>query len=221
KDKPDRLVGKGSLDLDIRAQGNSVGVLRKDLNGNASLSVSNGSLAGINLRKALVDGKNELGSGSVAQIHPANFTSRTDFSELVATFNFKNGVISNSIFKMKSPLIQTTGEGKIDTASGSLDYKLATIVSSSVNLRTAGELLALKGVTVPIRVSGRYSEPDIALDFGAASGGNVAKLIAARAAKAAAEIAVATTTVKQNNTNPSAPTKSRKAAGKPVKKSHP
>ncbi|MGC2048542.1 MAG: hypothetical protein WA635_08020, partial [Gallionella sp.] len=92
----------------------------------------------------------------------------------------------------------------------------------------AGDLLELKGVTVPIRVSGPYATPNIAFDFAAASGGSVAKLVAANAAKAAAartaaEAATALGTVQQQkkNSSVSAPSKSRKPAGKPVMKSQP
>jgi hypothetical protein len=77
-------------------------------------------------------------------------------------------------------------------------------------------------------VSGPYATPDIAFDFAAASGGNVAKLVAANTAKAAAaktatEAAAAPATVQQQKKNSGlpAPSKSKKPAGKPVRKSQP
>lgn len=182
----DRLAGKGDFALDISATGDSVGALRKSLTGRASLVLSRGSLTGIDLRAAMLEGKSDLGTTNTARIRETKFIEKTGFSVLHATFNFKDGSAIGNSFEMKSPLFQTTGEGDIAFDSGDISYRLDTTVSSTINRRTAGELAEFKGITVPIRVSGPYATPSIALDFGSASGGNVALLRAAIAAKAAA-----------------------------------
>lgn len=179
-----RLTGKGNLALDLNAVGDSVGALRKTVNGRVSLALAPGSLAGIDLRAALLEGKNELGTGSIAQIRAAKFTDKTEFSELKVLFNIKDGSAVGNSFEMKSPLIRTVGEGDIDFGSGDIDYRLNSAVSSVINRKAAGGLAWYKGITVPIRVNGSYAAPSIALDFGSASGGNVARLSAAIAAKA-------------------------------------
>lgn len=225
----DRLAGKGSLDLDMSAKGDNLAALRKSLNGNVSLALAQGTLAGINLRSALIEGKSELGTKNVELVHPANFAEKTQFFELNAKFNFKDGKVSGSGFEMKSPLIRTTGAGEIDLTSGNLNYQLNATVSSAINRRTAGELIDFKGVTVPIRVSGPYVSPNIAIDFAAASGGNVAALVAANAAKTAALAAAATEAAapaatvqqKKKNSSLSVTSKSKRPAGKPVRKSQP
>ena len=224
----DKLAGKGSLDLDMSAQGGSIGALRRSLSGNVSLVLAQGTLAGINLRSALIEGKSDLGTKNAERVHPANFAEKTQFSELKANFNFRDGKASGTGFEMKSPLIRTAGEGEIEIDSGNFDYRLNATISSAINRRTAGELIDFKGVTVPIRVSGPYAAPNIAFDFAAASGGNVARLVAANAAKeaaakTAAETASAPITGQQQkkNSSLSAPSKSKKPAGKPVIKSQP
>ncbi len=215
----EKLSGKGSVDLDISAQGNSIGALRKTLDGKLSLALANGSLAGINLRAALIDGKSDLGTTSAERIHPANFADKSQFSVLTARFDFKDGKVSTSGFEMKSPLIRIAGAGGFDP-SGTIAYRLNATVSSSINRRTGGELFELKGVTVPIRVSGRYAAPDVAFDFAAASGGNVARLAAALAAKAAAAASAAAPALKQS-AKPSVTGKTKAPDAKPVRKSQP
>lgn len=192
-----KLAGKGSLAIDLSAEGDTVGMVRKSLNGSATLALVRGSLAGINLGTTLIEGKNELGNPGDARTRAANFAEKTEFSELEAAFNFREGNSTANSFEMKSPLMRTTGEGEILLDSGNIGYRLNASVALALTRRAAGELAELKGVTVPIRVSGPYATPTITLDFAAASGGIVAKRIAARvaaeqaAAKAAAKAAAA------------------------------
>lgn len=197
-----RLAGKGSIALDVSAEGSSVSAWRKALNGRASLALVRGSIAGIDLRAALLEGRSELGTRNAARVRETKFTEKTEFSELKATFNIKDGDAIGNSFEMRSPLIKTTGEGDITLGSGNLNYRLNAVVSSSVNRRTAGELAELKGVTVPICVSGSFAAPSIALDFASASGGNVARLSAANAAKAVATSQASSSKGKARNTKP-------------------
>jgi len=196
-----KLAGKGDFVIDVSAEGSTIGALRKSLNGSASLALARGSLAGIDLPSALLEGKNELGNSGDAKTRAANFAEKTEFGELKAAFNFKEGISTANSFEMKSPLLRTTGEGEIALDTGNINYGLNATVAPALNRRSAGELAELKGVTVPVRVSGPWATPSIALDFAAASGDMVAKRIAAKAAaeqaaakaaaKAAAEQAVA------------------------------
>lgn len=177
-----RLTGKGDAALDISAEGASIGALRKTLDGSASLVLAQGSLAGIDLRAALLEGKDDLGVKSEARARAARFSLATGFSGLKAAFNIREGSSHGNSFDMRSALFRVAGEGSLALDSGNIDYQLAATVSAALNRRNAGELAELKGVTVPVRVSGPYASPSIALDFAAASGDVVTKRAAARAA---------------------------------------
>jgi AsmA protein len=181
-----KLAGKGDVALDLNAEGGSIGALRKTLNGSATLALARGSLAGIDLRRALIEGKDDLGNKSEARVHEAKFSERTDFSELKVVFNITEGRSHGNSFDMRSPLFRIAGEGDWALDSGNINYQLAATVASALKRRSAGELAELKGVAVPVRVSGTLTSPSIALDFAAASGGVVTKRIAAKAAKQAA-----------------------------------
>jgi AsmA protein len=187
-----KLTGKGDLAMDISAEGSSIGALRKTLNGNVSLALAHGALAGIDLRTALIEGKDVLGTRSEVHVHENKFSERTDFSELKAAFNIKDGSSRGNSFDMRSPLFRIAGEGDFARDSGNIDYQLAATVASALNRRSAGELAGLKGVTVLVRVSGPYTAPSITLDFAAASGDLVTKRISAKAAAEQAATAPAT-----------------------------
>jgi len=180
-----RLIGKGDLALEFSTQGNSMGELQESLVGKVSVALAHGSLAGINLRSALVDGRTELGSSNLERVFPANFSETTGFSGLKANFSLKDGIASCTDFEMNSPLIRTTGEGEIELKTANLNYRLNAAVSSTINRRSARDLFELRGVTVPIRVSGPYASPSITIDFAAATGGKISALATAKAAKTA------------------------------------
>ncbi|MGB8076739.1 MAG: AsmA-like C-terminal region-containing protein, partial [Gallionella sp.] len=194
-----KLAGKGDLAVDLSAEGGSVGALRKTLNGSVSLSLGRGSLQGIDLRSALIEGTDDLGTGSKPRVHPALFTEKTDFSELKAVFDIKDDTSHGNDFDMRSPQFRIAGEGDLALDTGKIDYQLTATVASKLTRRNAGELAELKAVSVPVRVSGPWAAPSIALDFGAASGGIVTKRLAAKAAEQAAAA------------KPAAPTKKRAA----------
>lgn len=210
----DRLTGKSSISLDLSTQGNSVGMLRKALNGNVTLSLAHGALAGINLRSVLIAGMSDLATKGAERSYPVNFSEKTAFSELRAMMHFKDGKVSATDFVMKSPLILTAGEGEYDPDSGTINFLFNAKVSSSINRRTAGELIGLKGVTIPIRVSGPSAAPAIAVDFAAASGGDVTRLKAASAGPAATTAAVQP---HRENVPRTIPAKTKPALVKPIK----
>lgn len=181
-----KLAGKGDLAIDISAEGGSIGALRKTLNGSVSLALGRGSLAGIDLRSALIEGNDDLGTGSKPRVHAALFTEKTEFSGLKAVFDIKDGSSRGNGFDMRSPQFRIAGEGDLALDTGNINYQLTATVAAKLTRRNAGELAELKGVSVPVRVSGPWVAPSIALDFAAASGGIVTKRLAAKAAEQAA-----------------------------------
>jgi AsmA protein len=177
-----KLTGKGDLAMDLSAEGSSIGALRKTLNGNVVLTLAHGSLAGIDLRTALIEGKDALGTKSEVHAHEYKLSERSAFSELDAVFNLKDGRCRGNSFDMRSPQWRISGDGSLALDSGIIDYQLAATVAPVLNRRSAGDLAELKGVTVPVRASGPYTAPSIALDFASASGDIVTKRVAAKAA---------------------------------------
>ena len=218
-----RLGGKGSIDLDISAQGNSMVALRKALSGSASMVLTHGYLAGANLTSALIEGKADLGTSNIERSIPAKFSELTDFSELRTMFAFNDNLIRSTGIEIKSPFIRTAGQGVFDLDAGNIDLQLNATVANSIGRRTGGELFELRGITVPIRVSGPFSSPNFAFDFASASGGNIAKFAAAVEARAAAKTDAASTIpvqVRKDIAKKSTPSKSKKPVSKSVRGSN-
>jgi AsmA protein len=178
-----KLTGKGNLNLDLNASGENMGALRKSLNGSASLAMGRGSLAGINIADSLLAGKNQLGIKDSERTENIKFTETTPFTELKATFDFNEGKASNSDFLLRSALLNSKGEGDITLDSGQLNFHINATVAANLKRSNSGELAELKGINIPIRVSGPYATPTISLELGNASGGSMASLFRATTSK--------------------------------------
>jgi AsmA protein len=163
----DMLEGKGTVALDVTAQGHTVAAIKKALNGTASLRVTDGALKGINIAGSIRSAKARLGTLRGEQVQQANKTEKTDFSELNATFAIKSGVAHNNDLSMKSPLLRVGGEGQINVGHDTIDYLIKAAIVGTSKGQGGRELADLQGVTVPVRVSGPLDAPSYKLDFAA------------------------------------------------------
>lgn len=161
----DMLEGHGTVSLDISARGNTVSAMKKALAGSASLSLKDGAIKGINLAQSLRDIKAKLGQADTTQA--ANANQKTDFSELTASFKLNNGVAHNEDLSMKSPFIRLAGAGDIDVGKGQMNYLAKAAVVASGEGQGGQDLAQLKGLTVPVRVSGPLDQLSYKLEWGA------------------------------------------------------
>lgn len=164
----DMLEGRGNIKLDVTTQGTTVGGMKKNLNGSAGLLLNDGAIKGINIAATLRNAKAKLGSLKGQQTQAANTQEKTDFTELQANFAIRDGVAHNDDLSAKSPLLRLGGNGDIDIGNSSMNYVAkATVVGS---LEGQGGADTLKGITVPVRVSGPFDALKYSLDFNALVG---------------------------------------------------
>ena len=162
----DTLEGKGNVGMDVTMQGNTVSAMKKALNGSLSLNLVDGAVKGINVAKKLRDAQALFGKGgNTAQTQSANQTEKTDFSELKANFQINNGVAHNDDLSMKSPLLRLGGAGDIDIGHDTMNYVAKATLAKTLEGQGGQDNVA--GVTVPVRVSGPFSNLKYTLDFGA------------------------------------------------------
>lgn len=161
----DRLEGKGTFSLDVTTQGTTAATLKKGLNGNASLTMQDGSIKGIDLAGTLRDAKAKLRELRGKKTQGENKSEKTSFTEMKATFAIKNGVAHNSDLSMKSPLLRVSGEGDIDIGNDRLDYLLRPTLVGTTKGQGGREASDLAGITVPVRISGPLNEPRYTIDF--------------------------------------------------------
>ena len=186
----EKLTGRGNLILDLSTTGNHLGDWRKNINGDISLAINRGSIAGINLSEALMGGKNQLGimDNETKGKHTveAKFTETTAFTDLKATFAVLRSTARSSDFLLKAPLFTSNGECEIvidsstpNTAQpdfGRISFKLNATVAPNLRRSKSGEFAELSGILIPMQITGSYTHPSIEFDFGTATGGNIAKL---------------------------------------------
>jgi AsmA protein len=160
----DLLDGRGNVALDVSSRGDSIAAMKKALGGTASLSLKDGAIKGINLAQSLRDIKGKLGAKQDAT-QQARAGDKTDFSELTASLRIANGVARNDDLAMKSPFLRLAGAGDIDIGAGQMNY----VAKASVVANSAGQggkdLEHLKGITVPVRVSGPFESLSYKLEL--------------------------------------------------------
>jgi len=161
----DLLEGRGNVALDVTSHGDSVPAMKKALAGTASLSLKDGAIKGINLAQSMRDIKGKLG-GKQDATQKAKAGDKTDFSELSASLKIANGIGHNDDLTMKSPFLRLSGAGDIDIGAGQMNYLAkATAVSSSAG-QGGKDVDKLKGVTVPVRVTGPFEALSYKLELG-------------------------------------------------------
>ncbi len=161
----DVLEGRGSVSVDVAANGNAVSAMKKSLQGKAALNLRDGAVKGINVAASLREAKSRLGVLKGESVQAASAKEQTDFSELSASFNIQRGVAHNDDLAAKSPLLRLAGNGDIDVGAEKLNYLAKATVVGTLEGQGGRELASLKGVTVPVRVSGPFAAPKFALDF--------------------------------------------------------
>jgi AsmA protein len=163
--KQDLLQGRGNVALDLQARGQTLSALKKNLAGNASVSLRDGALKGINLAQSLREVKARIGQGQSTQT--AQAALKTDFSELAASFKIAGGVARNDDLLMKSPFLRLSGTGEIDLAAGQLNYLARVSAVASAQGQGGKEVADLKGLTLAVRASGPFEALKYQLDWGA------------------------------------------------------
>ncbi|ACT46940.1 AsmA family protein [Methylotenera mobilis] len=173
----DMLDGKGALSLDVTASGNTVGAMKKALNGTSSLQLADGAVKGIDIAGTIRNAKSKINIFKDKSSIGADQTQKTDFSELTASFNIKNGVAHNEDLAMKAPILRLAkgdSRGDIDIANENINYLAKPTIVKSLKGQGGAELDSLAGVSIPVKVTGTFSAPKYGIDF-AALGTAIAK----------------------------------------------
>ncbi|MEO6742967.1 MAG: AsmA family protein [Caldimonas sp.] len=155
----DLLEGTGQVSADVASTGTSIGALRSALSGTAALRLRDGAIKGVNLARTLRQAKAALSMKQDA-VSRANTTEKTDFSSLTASARIAGGVASSDDLDMKSPFLRLGGAGRFDIGRGRIDYVAKATVIGSPAGQGSPELEALKGVTVPVALSGPFESID-------------------------------------------------------------
>jgi AsmA protein len=157
----DMLEGKGNVGVNLTTHGNTVSAMKKALNGNFSLNLADGALKGIDIDKKLRAAQAMLGKGggATSETQAANKEEKTAFKEFKATFKVTNGVAHNDDLTMRSELVRVSGAGDINIGNDSIDYVAKAAIAKTQDGKG--------GITVPLHVSGPYTDLKYTLDYAA------------------------------------------------------
>lgn len=165
----DMLTGKGSLSLNVVSKGNNVAALKQTLNGNAAINLADGAVKGIDIAGTIrsVKAKANLFKGNTVD---NDVTKKTDFSELTASFNIKDGLAHNEDLAMKAPILRLAkgdSRGDIDIANQTINYIAKPTIVKSLKGQGGEDLNSLAGFGIPVKITGSFAAPKFGMDFAA------------------------------------------------------
>ncbi|MGV3741200.1 MAG: AsmA family protein [Burkholderiaceae bacterium] len=164
----DTLEGRGNVDMNVTTAGGGLAQWKSNLNGNIKLELRDGAIRGVNVAQTVRNAKAKIGAlrgDEAPQSGTSSANEKTDFSEMSGSFRVVNGVAHNDDLIIKSPLIRIGGAGTVNLGADRLDYLAKTTVVSTLQGQGGPELQALKGVTIPVRLSGPFSAIGWKIDF--------------------------------------------------------
>jgi AsmA protein len=157
-----RLLGTGNLALEIDTSGASVNALTSALNGTGNMRFRDGAVRGINVARIIRQADARLRGERLEDDGEPN---QTDFTELSGSFRIENGVVHNDDLVAHSPLLRVSGRGSADLPAQQLDYRVDTTLVASIEGQGGRSLDDLRGVNLPIRITGPFTGPRFRLDL--------------------------------------------------------
>jgi AsmA protein len=155
--KKDFLEGTTSAKLALRMEGDEADMIKKTLNGNGELRFADGAIIGIDLPGMVRNLKGTFGAEKPAE------RPKTDFSELLAPFTIKDGLVNTPGTTMASPLIRVLAAGNADLVKETLDFRVEPKFVATLKGQEDGKDRA--GLMVPVLVTGTFSSPHFAPDL--------------------------------------------------------
>ncbi|MCZ8251299.1 MAG: AsmA family protein [Hylemonella sp.] len=162
------LEGRGNVALDVSTGGNTVTQFKRKLNGTVGVQLTDGALNGVDIAGMLRNAKAKLGGGS--EEGQASGQQKTDFTEFGASLKITDGVARNDDLSAKTPLLRLGGAGTIFIPEDRLDYTVKATVVPTLQGQGGPELDQLRGLTIPVRLTGPYSDLKWKIDFGGIAG---------------------------------------------------
>lgn len=152
----DFVTGLGNFTMDVTGTGATVGDVRRTLNGDLSFKLQNGAVKGFNLAQIIRNGQAMLNGQAAAA---TSEVKQTDFTAFSATAKIVNGILQSDTLDAASPLFRLAGAGQIDLVNETISYTAKPTIVASAEGQGGKGLEALRGVTVPIRLSGSLYAP--------------------------------------------------------------
>lgn len=157
----ERLLGRAGVSAKLTMEGADAEAMKKTLNGTADFSLLDGAVKGVNVARMIREARARIRG----EPPPPQEPKQTDFTELSGSINFTNGVGRNDDLQAKSPLLRIRGAGTANLVTEQLDYRLTAVVVGTGAGQGGKALEDLKGLSIPIKVTGSFQEPKYTLEL--------------------------------------------------------
>ena len=151
------ISGRMSAEVNLTTRGEWVSKLKQNSNGTMQLAFLDGALEGFNLRQSIDAAKARL-KGDDA---PEAKTRKTDFSSLTISGVIKSGVFSSDDLDLQAPLLRVGGKGMADLNREEVDYLVNAKLVGTSKGQDGGSADELAGLTIPVRIKGPFTQPEI------------------------------------------------------------
>jgi AsmA protein len=156
--KKDILEGKATASINLSMYGDNAALIKKSLDGKGEIQFRDGAIVGIDLSGMVNNLKAAFG---LAQ--PGESKGRTDFSEFIIPFEINDGVVNTQKTTLVSPVLRILAKGNADLSKETLDFRIEpTFVAT---LKGQGDTKERSGVTVPVLVTGSFTDPKFSPDL--------------------------------------------------------
>ncbi len=159
------ITGIGDVRLNLVTQGQNVGQMRRDLDGDVAFNVTNGSLEGIDLWYELRRGRARLAGDPEPERGDA--ARRTTFSSLAASGVVQDALLTNRDLNGRLDFMTIDGSGTVNLLDDSIDFDLVATMIDGPVLQSDPEMVRYAGAQLPLRVTGTIDAPSVLPDFAA------------------------------------------------------
>ena len=156
------VSGVAKISLDINGKGLDDQSIRKNSTGSGSFSFTDGAIHGVNVAELI---RTTYAKVKGQTIEATDGPLQTDFASFTGSFNLGNGVVKNSDLKLLSPLLRVSGNGSANIINETVNYNLQTAVVGTLEGQGGKPITDLKNISIPLKIRGAMTEPDISLDM--------------------------------------------------------
>lgn len=156
------LEGTGNIDVDIQGQSLTPSAIQKNLLGTVAINFADGAVNGINVANLIRTNYAKIKGQDVQEV---DTVKKTDFSAMTATLKLNKGEVTTNDLNMQSPLLRIHGEGKANYLQQNVDFLVRTSIVGTLEGQGGKSLDELRDVTIPINISGAWSDPKFRLVF--------------------------------------------------------
>ncbi len=158
------LSGTLNASLDLTASGANLGDVRRQLDGDVTFALTDGAWEGVDMWYQLRRARAVFDSAPTPE---REGPLRTPFSEVSASGELADGILTNRDFNADVEFMTLTGAGTVNLLTDAISFDLIARFVDGPILQSDPEMVDLAGDELPLAVSGSLGSPSVLPDFGA------------------------------------------------------